>query len=237
MFLKALYYRGTTLKYVFAATVKGISMRIRWHGHSCFEIENQQVVVTDPHDGKSIGIKTPGVEGDIILVSHDHFDHNAVRIVKKKKSEIVDSQGKYSLGEVSIEGFTTFHDQEEGAKRGENVIYKFTMDNTTFCHLGDLGHIPGSDIIDKIKDVNFLFIPVGGTFTIGPEEAVELVKKLNPSIAVPMHYKVGGLSLNIKDVNPFLACFREENIHKVGVELEFLDCDIPEETEIWVFSL
>ncbi len=212
-------------------------MRIRWHGHACFEIEDEQVVVTDPHDGKSIGIRTPHVEADVILVSHDHFDHNATRVVKKKTSEIVEEPGSFTFGELEVQGLVTYHDEVEGKKRGENIAYKFKTDDTTFCHLGDLGHIPDDEFIEKIKGVDFLFIPVGGTFTIGPEEAAELVKKIRPKIAVPMHYKVGGLSLNIKDVNPFLSHFDEENIHKVGVELEFLDYDIPEKTEIWVFSL
>ncbi|MFO8109336.1 MAG: MBL fold metallo-hydrolase [Thermoplasmata archaeon] len=212
-------------------------MRIRWHGHSCFEVENDHVIITDPHDGKSIGIKTPNVEGEIILVSHDHFDHNATRIVKKSNSEVINEPGTYSFGGLKIQGLKTFHDEKEGEKRGENIIFKFTMDGTAFCHLGDLGHLPAEEVIDQIKGVDFLFIPVGGTFTIGPEKAAELVELIKPSIAIPMHYKVGGLSLNIKDAGPFLFHYPEERIHKVGVELEFLDCDIPEETEIWVFSL
>jgi len=212
-------------------------MRIRWHGHACFEIENEQVIVTDPHDGKSIGIKTPHVEGDIILVSHDHFDHNATRIVKKRSSEIVDEPGAFTLGDVKVEGLTTYHDEDEGIKRGENIIYKFTTDQIEFCHLGDLGHIPSKEVLEEIKDVDFLFIPVGGTFTIGPEKAAKVIDMVKPKIAIPMHYKVGGLSLNIRSVEPFLAYYDKDKIHKVGVELEFLDCDIPEETEIWVFSL
>ena len=57
-------------------------MIVTWHGHSCFEVKDRIVVVIDPHDGKSIGIKPPVVKADIVLVSHDHFDHNCTRIVK-----------------------------------------------------------------------------------------------------------------------------------------------------------
>lgn len=212
-------------------------MRIRWHGHSCFEIENSSVIVTDPHDGKNIGIRPPSVKGDIILVSHDHFDHNAVRLVEKGESKVIEDTGEFSKGDVKITGIETYHDTEKGKKRGRNIIYKFETDNISFCHLGDLGHEPSDETIEKIKPIDFLFIPVGGTFTIGPVEAAEVMEQIGPSITVPMHYKVGGLSLDIKGVKPFLDQFPEEKTHKVGVELDFLKTDLPEDTEVWVFSL
>ncbi len=212
-------------------------MRIRWHGHACFEIENEEVVVTDPHDGKSIGIRPPRVEGDIILVSHDHFDHNAVRLVNKSNSKIIREPGRHKVRSLDISGFPSYHDDAKGSKRGDNVIFRFTDEGITFCHLGDLGHDLNDKTIEKIKPVDFLFIPVGGTFTIDYEGAIELIEKIKPSIAVPMHYKIGGLSLDIQGVNKFLSHYPEERIHKVGVELDFLESDLPEETEVWVFSI
>ena len=212
-------------------------MRIRWHGHSCFEIENKNVVVTDPHDGKSIGIKPPQVKGDLVLVSHDHFDHNAVRLVKKSETEVINEPGEFKVKNIKIEGIKTYHDKHDGERRGENIIYRFETDGITFCHLGDLGHDLSEDIISEIKPIDFLFIPVGGTFTIEPDEASKIVEKIKPSIAVPMHFKVGGLSLDIKNVEPFLSHYKKEKIHKVGVELDFIKSDLPDETEVWVFSL
>ncbi len=212
-------------------------MRIRWHGHSCFEIENDSVVVTDPHDGRNIGIREPNVKGDIVTVSHDHFDHNAVRLVDKSDTQVIDKPGEYEKGKIKIKGFKTYHDEESGQKRGENIIFKFETGGIKFCHLGDLGHDLDDEIIEKIKPVDFLFIPIGGTFTIGPEEAAKIIEKITPSIAIPMHFKVGGLSLDIKGVQPFLDLYPEEKTHKVGVELDFLKTDLPNETEVWVFSL
>lgn len=212
-------------------------MRIRWHGHSCFEIEDEKTIVTDPHDGKSIGIRPPQAKGDIVLTSHDHFDHNAVRVVKKSNTEVVNEDGKFSYGPVDIEGFLTYHDEHDGDKRGENIVFKFKNDGLTFVHLGDLGHTLSGELIDKMGDVDFLFIPVGGTFTIGPKRAYEVIEAIKPNIAVPMHFKIGGLSLDIKEVRPFLEKYDDENIYKIGVELDFLKSDLPDETEIWVFSI
>ncbi len=212
-------------------------MRIRWHGHACFEVGGDKTIVTDPHDGKSIGINPPQVEGDIILVSHDHYDHNAVREVEKEKSAVVKEPGEREIDCITIRGIISYHDESEGKKRGENIIYKFETNSTKFCHLGDLGHIPDEEIIDEIGDVDFLFIPVGGNFTVEPEEAKEVIEMIEPKIAVPMHFKTSGLSLDIKTLEPFLAQYPEESIHKLGIELDFIQDDLPSTTEIWAFSL
>ncbi|UCF09255.1 MAG: MBL fold metallo-hydrolase, partial [Thermoplasmata archaeon] len=58
----------------------GSHTKIRWHGHACFEIGDGTTIVTDPHDGKSIGIKPPNTKADVVLISHDHFDHNCLRV-------------------------------------------------------------------------------------------------------------------------------------------------------------
>ncbi len=214
-------------------------MRIRWHGHSCFELgDRERKLITDPHDGSSIGINAPQVEGDIILVSHDHYDHNATRQVKKPDSEVVDEVGEKSFDGVKVKGIDTYHDKKSGERRGENIIYKFKMDGTQFCHLGDLGHTLDEDTVNEIGEVDFLFVPVGDMFTIGPKEAKEVIESIEPKIAVPMHFKIAGLSLDIKTLEPFMSLFPEEKTHKLGVELDFIKQDLPDDhTEIWAFSL
>ena len=210
--------------------------QIIWHGHACFEITDDLTIVTDPHDGKSIGIETPMVKGDIILVSHDHYDHNSVRTVEKKDSAVVRDAGKKKVKGVEIEGIESFHDEVKGAKRGKNIIFKFKVDDITFCHLGDLGHIPDKEILDKIGEVDILFIPVGGVYTLDADSAWETANLIKSKIIVPMHYKIQGLSLPISDVDPFLAKNKFKVIH-VGNQIDIEKEDLPSEREIWVFSL
>lgn len=210
--------------------------QIRWHGHACFEIMDDLTIVTDPHDGKSIGIETPMVKGDIILVSHDHYDHNSVRTVEKKDSVVVRDAGKKNVKGIEIEGIESFHDEVKGAKRGKNIIFKFKVDDITFCHLGDLGHIPDKEILDKIGEVDILFIPVGGVYTLDADSAWETANLIKSKIIVPMHYKIQGLSLPISDVDPFLAKNKFKVIH-VGNQIDIEKEDLPSEREIWVFSL
>ncbi|RLF50786.1 MAG: Zn-dependent hydrolase [Thermoplasmata archaeon] len=210
--------------------------QIIWHGHACFEITDDLTIVTDPHDGKSIGIETPMVKGDIILVSHDHYDHNSVRTVEKKDSVVVRDVGKKNIKGIEIEGIESFHDEVKGAKRGKNIIFKFKVDDITFCHLGDLGHIPDKDILEKIGEVDILFIPVGGVYTLDADSAWETANLIKSKIIVPMHYKIQGLSLPISDVDPFLAKNKFKVIH-VGNQIDIEKEDLPSEREIWVFSL
>ena len=211
-------------------------LQIRWHGHSCFEVTNDVTLVTDPHDGKSIGIPAPSVVGDIILVSHDHYDHNSVKTVEKEGSKVVTDERKRTISDVEISGIPSFHDEDMGAKRGKNIIFKFVMEGIRFCHLGDLGHEIDDETAEKIGDVDVLFIPVGGTFTIDDKHAWNVIKTIKPKIIVPMHYKIGGLSLPIAGIDAFLE-HAPYKIIPVGNEIDIEKEELPEEPEIWTFTL
>ncbi len=211
-------------------------LQIRWHGHACWEITNDLTLVTDPHDGKSIGIPAPSVAGDIILVSHNHYDHNSVKSVEKDGSKIITDGRKRNISDIDIRGIESYHDEEHGAKRGNNLMYIFTIEGIRFCHLGDLGHELDDDTVEKIGEVDILFIPVGGTFTVDDKQSWNVIDKIKPKIIVPMHYKIGGLSLPIAGIDPFLEQAKYKVIH-VGNEIDIEKEDLPAEPEIWTFTL
>ncbi|MFQ6060978.1 MAG: MBL fold metallo-hydrolase, partial [Thermoplasmata archaeon] len=85
-------------------------------------------------------------------------------------------------------------------------------------------------------NVDVLFVPVGGVFTVDGESAWEIVSRIHPKIAVPMHYRVRGLSLSIRPVEDFLEQ-ASVPITRVGNEMIFEKEDLPRSTEVWVFSL
>jgi len=212
-------------------------LKIRWHGHACFEVTDELTLVTDPHDGKSIGIPAPNVQADIILVSHDHFDHSSgVKIVEKEGTKIVSDTRKKTISNVEIFGIDSFHDENLGAKRGKNIIYKFNIDGINFCHLGDLGHELDDNAAQKIGSVDIMFIPIGGNFTIDDKKAWNIIKKIKPKIIIPMHYKIGGLSLSIAGLDPFLEQSKYK-VNHVGNEIDLEKEDLPSEPEIWTFTL
>jgi len=211
-------------------------LQIRWHGHACWEITNEKTLVTDPHDGRSIGIPKPNVKGDIILVSHDHYDHNSVKTVEKSGSKLIKDGRKRNINNIEIKGVDSFHDEAGGSKRGNNIMFRFNMGDIIFCHLGDLGHDLDEDAVDKIGKVDVLFIPIGGNFTIDADKAWDVIKKINPKIVIPMHYKIGGLSLPIAGIDPFLEKNKYKLLH-VGNEIDIEKEDLPEEPEVWTFTL
>ena len=212
-------------------------MRIRWHGHACFEVAGSAVIVTDPHDGKSIGLKPPKAAADVVLVSHDHFDHNCAKLVKGDDSVVVSEPIMTVDRGVRVEGIEAFHDEQKGGKRGRITLFRFELDGFSFCHLGDLGHALDDSTVERIAGVDFLFVPVGDVFTIGPQTAVKLIDRIRPKVAVPMHYRTQGLSLSIKPVRDFLNLVDKGHVVNVGNEVEITSDDLPRTgTEYWVFS-
>ena len=212
-------------------------IRVRWHGHSCFEVTTDEVtLVTDPHDGKSLGIQPPKVRGDVVLVSHDHFDHAATKVVTKPESRIITTPDHVRVGNLKIRGVPTFHDMNEGQSRGGNIAFIFILEEVKFCHLGDLGHLLTPEQAKAIGRVDVLFVPVGGVFTIDAVGAWDVVGMLDPGVVVPMHYRVGGLSLSINDISSFLEMADPDCVVKVGNSVEFSKADLDEEQLVWIFT-
>lgn len=188
-------------------------MDIIYLGHSSFKIKTRSsTVITDPFDPQMVGLKYSGVEGEIVTVSHDHADHNASAKVSGIK-KVINGPGEYEISGVSIMGFPSFHDDKSGGERGKNTIYVIEADGLRIVHLGDLGHALSDELVDEIGDVDVLMIPVGGTFTIGPKEATEIVSKIEPYFVIPMHYKVPGLNpANFDKLEPVETFLKESGL-------------------------
>lgn len=194
------------------------NLQITWHGHACVSLRlNGYVVVFDPHDGVSIGLKKPSIQADLVLVSHDHFDHNAVNVVAKKTSRVFKLfYGEAVVDNVKIEGLRTFHDKSKGKKRGENAVYIVTATGLRVAHLGDLGDTPDEPTLAKLRGVDLLITPVGGTFTIEPDEAWRIVELTQPRNVMPIHYWVPGCTLPLKPVEEFIKHIKEYSIVKLN---------------------
>jgi len=168
-------------------------MDIKYLGHSSFLIKTKTArIVTDPFDPDMVGIKFPKTEADVVTISHNHKDHNQFKNVSGINGAsplIIDMPGEFEKMGIRIFGFQTFHDKTNGSERGENIMYKFESEGMSLLHCGDLGMIPEESFLETIGEVDVLLVPVGGFYTIDSDEAVSLVKKIEPSIVIPMHYK------------------------------------------------
>lgn len=205
-------------------------MIITWLGHSCFKIQDKispdgVTVVTDPFN-KTIGLKVPNFDANIITVSHNHADHNNVKALRGNPF-IINTAGEYDVKGVMIEGIESYHDEKHGAERGDNIIYRIEMDNIIIVHLGDLGHVLDNKQLEKLVGTDILFIPVGGIYTLDAKKAVEVISQIEPRIIIPMHYKTKNLKINIDGVDKFV---KELGIKPTEEEkLKISKKDLPQE--------
>ena len=179
-------------------------MKLRWLGHSSFEIEldNGKVIVTDPYDD-TVGYPPLHVRADCVLSSHDHFDHNYFAAVEGEP-EILTQPGEYEVCGAKITGVPSWHDDARGAKRGGNVIFTIEADGLKLTHLGDLGHLPDTpEQIAAIEGSDVLLIPIGGNFTIDTPQAVRLIERHRPVAAIAMHYRNRYCGFPVTDCSEF----------------------------------
>lgn len=168
-------------------------MYITYLGHSCFKIQDKTgpeaiTVVTDPFD-KSVGLKVPNFEADIVTVSHDHKDHNNHEALRGTPF-LVDMPGEYDIKGVTIDGIDSYHDNKEGKERGKNTIFRIFMDDISVVHLGDLGQYElDTKQLEALESTDILIIPVGGKDSLDAKTAVAIIAQIEPRIVIPMHYK------------------------------------------------
>lgn len=208
-------------------------------GHSSFKLRGKSVtVVTDPYDPEFVGLRYPKTEADIVTVSHCHPDHNFISIVGGGPF-VISQPGEYEIKDVSVFGFSSYHDDKQGTEKGKNIIYLIEIDGFRICHLGDLGGSLPAELIEEIGTVDVLCIPVGGKVTLGPNEAVELINQIEPSIVLPMHYNLPDIDQKIfgdlKPVDEFLLKMEVED-KTVLDKLTISKDKLPEETKVVILE-
>lgn len=214
-------------------------MEITYIGHSSFKIKGKEIsLVIDPYDPK-IGYKYPKQDCDILLSTHNHYDHNYIDGVSGY-SLYINGAGEYEKSDVYITGIQSFHDDTDGSDRGRNTIYSIDIDGFTLVHLGDLGHDLSKEILENLPDnIDVLFIPVGGKYTINSSVASKVISSLEPSIVIPMHYHTEDLT-GVEGLDPlekFLNEMGADGNVKKEEKLKVTNrSDIPEETTIVVLN-
>ena len=216
------------------------TMDITYLGHSSFRIRGKTAtVITDPYDATAVGLKFPRhIEADIITVSHDHGDHNAVKQVEGNPF-IIHGPGEYEIKGIGVVGLSVYHDEQKGELRGRNTMYRIEVDGVSIVHLGDLGHMLSSDEVNELDGVNVLMIPVGGVHTINATVAVHLINEIEPSVVIPMHY--GRPELNQKlfsELAPLSVFLKEIGKESVIPQPKLLltKDKLPAEMQIVVFA-
>jgi L-ascorbate metabolism protein UlaG (beta-lactamase superfamily) len=179
-------------------------MRIQWFGQSAFLIEGERTVFIDPF-GAMEGLTERGmqfdyppvenVQADLLLVTHEHADHNVVEAIGGSPQIIRSTAGTFESPIGEVVAVASEHDDVAGTKRGPNTIFRFILGGLRLCHFGDFGqsHLRAEQQ-RAIGGVDVLFLPVGGGPTVGGEPAAAIVRALQPRLVVAMHYRTDAVN-------------------------------------------
>ncbi len=216
-------------------------LSITWVGQSCFVIRTDggPIVVTDPPVA-SVGYTLPNITADAVTITHNHTDHNNSAGVGGKFT-LIDGRPATTRQELAAAGlsFTLipgFHDNQNGAVRGPNTMMRWNQAGLKIAHLGDLGQdqLTAAQLAD-LQNLDILFIPAGGFFTISPERAAGYVNELRPRIAILMHYRTAlGGPAQLAALPAAGAPFSPVVYKPAAVTVN--QSTLPTSTEVWVMQ-
>ena len=217
-------------------------LTLTYLGHATFFLQyNGNSVLIDPYQPDFGSYGKIDLNADAVLISHEHTDHNYTpgggqgATVLRGLTAAGDWQKvDYRLDELqitSVEG--TFH----GQNLGKNSVFVLTTPDLRLAYLGDIGHTLQEEEIAQIGNLDVLFIPVGGHYTIPSREALELIAQLSPAIVIPMHYKTAhNPETPIGTLDDFLKLEIPYPVKSQSSTLELTSKIVPTQTEIWTME-
>ncbi|MCX6630121.1 MAG: MBL fold metallo-hydrolase, partial [Candidatus Solibacter sp.] len=216
-------------------------LSIAWVGQACFVLGSAggPTIVTDP-PAASQGYTIPSLNADAVTITHNHSDHNNSAGVGGKFT-LVDGRPTTARQELTAAGLPFvlipgYHDNTNGSARGQNTIIRWNQAGLKIAHFGDLGQeqLTAAQLAD-LQNLDILFLPAGGFFTISPERAAAYVNELKPRVAILMHYRtaLGGAAQTAglpQSAAPFSPVLYKPSTVVVNAGT------LPATTEVWVME-
>ena len=178
--------------------IQKMADKIVWLGHDAFRVDASKILYFDPYQISG------GPKGDLILISHDHFDHCSPEDVAKiqgSKTVVLTDKGSAKkltgdvrvispgeslmVGDMKVEAVPSYNmDKDFHPKRNAWLGFIVEIDGVRIYHAGDTDHIP------EMKDfkVDIALLPVSGTYVMTADQAVKAALSIHPKLAIPMHY-------------------------------------------------
>jgi L-ascorbate metabolism protein UlaG (beta-lactamase superfamily) len=194
-------------------------MRIQWYGQSAFGLSGEQASVfidpfgdMSPMADRGIQFEYPpieGVEADLLLVTHEHLDHNGVEVIGGDPTVLRSTAGRHESPIGEVLAVASEHDQAAGTERGPNTIFVFELDGVRIAHFGDFGQRELRDEqAEAIGSVDLVFVPVGGGPTVDADQARAIVDRVGARWVVPMHYRTPKIGF-LESADAFLESFTD----------------------------
>lgn len=208
-------------------------LEITWYGQSMFTVSGAGTTVACDPVPPEVGYTYDPVQADVVLISHDHFDHSYLLGIKGSP-KVVRTAGATGLDGIDVTGIATFHDAKGGKERGANVVFTWEQAGLRIAHFGDLGVLPGPDMLSVLSGLDVAMIPVGGVFTIDGAQAARFSEELAPLVAIPMHYKTPVLAIPLQEIEEFTSSFSGPVRQVAERPLAITRDALPSATEVWV---
>ena len=180
----------------------------------------------------------PPVEADIVLVTHDHFDHDAVEGLPGQPS-LLRGPGELSLGDARISGLLDLHSGRSGMRGKRNTVFLIESEGVRYCHIGDNRHDIPEEMRAQLGRVDVLMVTVDDSCHLLTFEQVDsLVSSLSPRIVIPTHYYIHGLTTDSSTLLPaddWLAT-QADVLRLASGPVRIARGDLPAEREVWVFQ-
>jgi len=183
--------------------------KIKWFGHASFMIVDEngrKMLFIDPFQLKNVKDKA-----DLVLITHAHYDHWSLSDLKKilkAETEVVAPQGcnpadlrhdnfsfiepfeQRSIGDVKVKTIPAYNVKPERKSyhpRSNNWVgYVITINDKNIYHAGDTDFVPE---MKTLKGINVAMLPIGGTFTMDVDEAIQAANTIKADTTIPMHYR------------------------------------------------
>jgi L-ascorbate metabolism protein UlaG (beta-lactamase superfamily) len=208
---------------------------IEYFGHNFFQIISKSgtKIITDPIAPGMY--PTPIVTPHAVTVGREHPNHNYVELARGNPIVL---RGLASYGAEWNKISTTVRDvliytvpvyQQQFGNALKGAAFVFDLGTVCIAHLGDLSHKLTPEQIKAFGKVDVAMIPIGGTFTMPPDTAREVLEQLKPKIAIPMHYRE-----NMSLIGMFLTGFKHRRLP--GNTLVVSKQALPLPTEIVVLT-
>ena len=216
-------------------------MRIDFLGHAAFLFTNEkgQRFMLDPYESGGfsgrVGYDPIDIALDVVIITHDHLDHSHTETIPGEFEVIRYSGNPFG---VPVRSVQVYHDMHQGTRFGGVIDAKvFNIDGLNICHCGDIGEL----LDDPAKraafgDIDVLIIPTGGYYTLGPDGAAEVTRRLKPRVVIPCHYKTTKCGFDIAPVDPFLTHF--ERVRRIAdSSFQITKSTLPEHLECIVLEM
>ncbi|MCY3691794.1 MAG: MBL fold metallo-hydrolase [Chloroflexota bacterium] len=219
-------------------------MRLTYFGHCAFRWETPSgvTVIADPYrnaaDRYWFTRLFPQVRYDLGLITHAHFDHDAVDRLPEAAS-VLRMPGDFAAGDIRIRGVRDLHSGASRLRDFPNVMFRLESNGVRFLHIGDNRVEWPADVAQAVGDVDVLLVTVDDSSHLLTYEQVDsLVERLQPRVVIPMHYAIPGLhSSECELLPPGGWLKRQPEVRRLQADrFEFTERNLPAQTEVWLFQ-